>query len=200
MLGSWGKPHPSLPVLETPRLILRQMERSDAMDMYEYARLQETSRYLLWSPHPSPEYTRAYLSMIGRFYRKGQFFDWAVVDKNSGRMIGTCGFAKLDQKHQIGEIGYVLNPSYHGRGYATEAASAVIRYGFEVLGLNRIEGRYMVENIASRRVMEHCGLVFEGVLRESMMIKGRFRDIGMCALLASDYRTRNTVSPSSSTL
>jgi ribosomal-protein-alanine N-acetyltransferase len=126
--------------------------------------------------------------MIGRFYRKGEFFDWAVVEKASGKMIGTCGFARLEKNHRIGEIGYVLNPAYHGRGYATEAASAVIRYGFETLGLNRIEGRYMVENIASRKVMEHCGLVFEGVLRESMMVKGRFRDIGLCSLLLADYR------------
>ena len=188
MIRYFDKLRPSLPVLETPRLLLRQMERGDTADMYEYARLHETTRYLLWSPHPSPEYTRAYLTMIGRFYRKGEFFDWAIVEKESGRMIGTCGFARLEKNHRVGEIGYVLNPAYHGRGYATEAASAVIRYGFENLGLNRIEGRYMVENAASRRVMEHCGLVFEGVLRESMMVKGRLRDIGLCSLLLADYQ------------
>lgn len=192
MIRCFDKLRTALPILETPRLLLRQMERSDATDMYEYARLQETTRYLLWSPHPSPEYTRAYLTMIGRFYRKGQFFDWAVVEKASGRMIGTCGFTRLEQNHRVGEIGYVLNPAYHGRGFATEAASAVIRYGFETLELNRIEGRYMVENIASRKVMEHCGLVFEGVLRQSMMVKGRFRDIGLCSLLLTDYQARKT--------
>lgn len=190
MIRYFDKLRPSLPVLETPRLLLRPMERGDTADMYEYARLHETTRYLLWSPHPSPEYTRAYLTMIGRFYRKGEYFDWAVVEKESGRMIGTCGFSRLEKNHRVGEIGYVLNPAYHGRGYATEAASAVIRYGFEQLGLNRIEGRYMVENTASRRVMEHCGLVFEGVLRESMMVKGRFRDIGLCSLLLADYQRR----------
>lgn len=191
MIRYFEKLRPTLPVIETPRLILRQMERSDTADMYEYSRLSETTRYLLWNPHPSPEYTRTYLTMIGRFYRKGEFYDWAVVEKASGRMIGTCGFARLEQNHRVGEIGYVLNPAYHGRGYATEAASAVIRYGFETLGLNRIEGRYMVENIASRRVMEHCGLVFEGVLRQSMMVKGRFRDIGLCSLLRKDYNPQS---------
>lgn len=187
MLRYFDKLRPALPRLETERLILRPMERGDAADMYEYARLQETSRYLLWSPHPSPEYTRSYLAMIGRFYRKGQFFDWAVVEKASGRMIGTCGFSRLEHNHHIGEIGYVLNPAFHGKGYATEAAAAVIDYGFETMGLNRIEGRYMVENTASRRVMEHCGLTFEGILRQSMMVKGRYRDIGLCSLLLEDY-------------
>ncbi len=184
------KLRPSLPVLETQRLLLRPMERKDAADMYEYARLQETTRYLLWNPHPSVEYTRAYLTTMSRLYRKGQFFDWAVVEKATGKMIGTCGFARLEQNHRIGEIGYVLNPAYHGRKIATEAASAVIRYGFETLGLNRIEGRYMVENVASRRVMEHCGMTLEGVLRQSMMVKGRFRDIGLCSLLLADYQAR----------
>lgn len=190
MIGQFDKRKLPLPVLETERLILRRMERGDFADMYDYASREETCRYLLWNPHPSPEYTRSYLSMIGRYYRKGQFFDWAIVEKSCGRMIGTCGFSRLDDRHKIGEIGYVLSPSRHGRGYATEAAMAVIRYGFEQMGLNRIEGRYMVENTASRRVMEHCGLAFEGVLRQSMLVKGRYRDIGLCSLLREEYERR----------
>lgn len=189
-MGGWfGKRNTAsfLPCIETRRLLLRQMERSDADDMYDYARRQDTSRYLLWSPHPSLAYTRSYLTMIGRFYRKGQFFDWAVIEKVSGRMIGTCGFTRLSEQHHVGEIGYVLNPDYHGRGYATEAVRAVIDYGFGVLDLNRIEGRYMAENIPSRRVMERCGLTFEGIQREVMLVKGRYRDIGICALLKEEY-------------
>lgn len=178
---------PFLPRIETRRLLLRPMERGDADDMFDYARRQDTSRYLLWSPHPSIGYTRSYLAMIGRFYRKGQFFDWAIVEKASGRMIGTCGFTRLAEAHQMGEIGYVLNPDYHKKGYATEAVSAVIDYGFEVLELHRIEGRYMVENTPSRRVMERCGMLFEGIQRGAMLVKGSYRDIGICALLKEDY-------------
>ncbi|MBQ8381600.1 MAG: GNAT family N-acetyltransferase [Clostridia bacterium] len=185
----WGKRRAPafLPRLETKRLILRPMEAGDAADMFDYARRIDTTRYLLWHPHPSVEYTRSYLAMIGRLYRKGQFFDWAIVEKDSGRMIGTCGFTRLAKQHALGEVGYVLNPDYHGRGYATEAVRAVIAFGFENLELHRIEGRYMVENTPSRRVMERCGLSFEGVWRESMLVKGRYRDIGVCALLRDDY-------------
>ncbi len=181
------RPPVLLPVLETARLLLRPLAKEDAVDMFDYARRQDTSRFLLWSPHPSLAYTRSYLAMIGRFYRKGQFFDWAVVERSSGRMIGTCGFTRLAEQHKTGEIGYVLNPDYHGRGYATEAVEAVIRFGFETLELNRIEGRYMVENLPSRRVMERCGLAFEGIQRQSMLVKGRYRDIGLCALLREEY-------------
>ncbi len=189
-MGTWfGKRNTVsfLPRIETERLLLRPMERGDADDMFDYARRGDTSRYLLWSPHPSPAYTRSYLAMIGRFYRKGQFFDWAVVEKASGRMIGTCGFTRLTEQHHVGEIGYVLNPDFHKKGYATEAVRAVIEYGFRVLELHRIEGRYMAENAPSRRVMERCGLTFEGIQRGAMLVKGRYRDIGICALLKEDY-------------
>ncbi len=187
---AWFRPReiaPFLPRLETARLLLRPMEQRDAADMFDYARRADTTRYLLWDPHPSIGYTKSYLAMIGRFYRKGQFFDWAIVEKASGRMIGTCGFTNLAEKHRLGEVGYVLNPAYHGRGYATEAVGAIIAFGFETLELHRIEGRYMIENIPSRRVMERCGLLFEGIRRESMLVKGRYRDIGVCALLKEEY-------------
>lgn len=175
------------PVIETPRLILRKMEKQDSADMYEYACREETTRYLLWNPHPSINYTKSYLNMVQKMYRTGGYYDWAVIEKESGRMIGTCGFARLDDRHGIGEVGYVLNAAFRHHGYATEAASAVIEFGFRRLGLNRIEARYMVENTASRRVMEHCGMTYEGTLRQLMLVRGVYRDIGLCALLRQDY-------------
>lgn len=175
------------PIIETPRLILRRLEKRDSADMYEYSCREETTRYLLWSPHPSIGYTKSYLNMVQKMYRTGGYYDWAVIEKESGKMIGTCGFARLDERHSVGEIGYVLNKAFHHRGYAAEAAEAVIEFGFERLGLNRIEGRYMAENEASRHVMERCGMTFEGVLRQLMQVRGVYRDIGMCALLRSDY-------------
>ena len=186
MLRYWNSPK-YLPRLQTERLLLRPMERSDFVDLYDYARREDTSRYLVWTPHPSPDYTRNYLAMIARLYRKGQFFDWAIVERQSGRMIGTCGFTKLDLQNRVGEIGYVLNPTRHGRGYATEAVMRVLEYGFFELQLNRVEGRYMVENMPSRRVMERCGLTYEGVLRQSMLIKGVYRDIGICSIVREEY-------------
>ena len=186
MFRYWNQPK-ILPTLQTQRLLLRPMERSDFADMYDYARREDTSRYLVWTPHPSLEYTRNYLGYIAKLYRKGQFFDWAIVEKSSGRMIGTCGFTQLDLQHHVGEIGYVLNPTRHGRGYATEAVMRVLDYGFRELGLNRIEGRYMAENTPSRRVMERCGLSYEGVLRQSMLIKGVYRDIAICSIVYEEY-------------
>jgi len=175
------------PVLETPRLILRQMKITDTDDMYEYAQSQEITEYLLWRPHPSSDVTRRYLKSIQKLYRKGKMPDWALENKENGKMIGTCGFADIDENNFIGEVGYVLNKNYWGRGLAAEALSAVIDFGFKVLELQRIEARFMVGNGRSKRVMEKCGMNFEGILRSSMYVKDRFRDIGICSILRSEY-------------
>jgi RimJ/RimL family protein N-acetyltransferase len=81
----------------------------------------------------------------------------------------------------------VINPAYRGNGYACEALERVLKFGFEVLELNRIEAKYIVGNDASRRVMEKCGMKFEGVARQSMLIKGKYRDIGKYAILKSEF-------------
>ena len=177
-----------MPELETPRLILRAARVSDARDMFEYAKDPEVTRYLLWKPHPDESYTRSYLEYLAGRYRIGAHYEWVVADKETKRMIGTCGFASIDCANNCAELGYVLNPAYRGRGLILEAAQRVLQFGFCVLGLNRIEARYMVENTASLRVMEKLGMQFEGVAREGMLIKGLYRDIGKCAILAKDFR------------
>ena len=180
----------NIPELETPRLLLRRMKASDSADMYDYARRPEVSRYLLWRPHADVAYTRRYLEYLGGRYRIGAHYEWAVIDKKSDRMIGTCGFARVDTANNCAELGYVLHPDFHGQGIMTEAAERVLQFGFHVLGLNRIEARYMIENTPSRRVMDRLGMLFEGVQRSGMLVKGSYRDIATCAILAKDYRAR----------
>ena len=176
-----------MPKLQSERLWLRPMRVSDAEDMYCYAKRSDVTIYLLWSPHPSRSYTEEYLRYIEKRYRLGEFYDWAVVEKESGRMIGTCGFTRLDLSHNVGEIGYVLSPDFHGSGLGTEAAKRVLRFGFEVLGLHRIEVKFMQGNAASLRVSEKLGMQFEGYHRDAMFVKGQYRTIGMSAILAEDF-------------
>ncbi len=181
-----------LPKLQTSRLTLRAMCVSDADDMFRYASRRDVTEYLLWSPHPTKTYTTDYLKYIRGRYRLGEFYDWAVVEKESGHMIGTCGFTRLELPHNSGEIGYVLNPEYHGRGYGTEAAERVIRFGFEELGLHRIEAKFMEGNDASRHVMEKLGMTFEGYRRDGMLVKQRYRTIGICSVLREEYEQKKT--------
>ena len=178
------------PQLETERLLLRAMRVSDAPDMYDYAHRPDVTRYLLWNPHPDVGYTRRYLEYLAGRYRLGQFYDWALIHKADGRMIGTCGFVRFDMPHNAAEIGYVLNPDYRGQGLMPEAAERILQFGFSVLNLHRVEAHFMIENTASRQVMEKLGMTFEGVRREAMLVKGLYRDIGTCAILASEFRKK----------
>ncbi len=177
-----------MPVLETERLLLRPMRVSDASDMFEYAKNEEVTRYLLWRPHESVAYTRSYLEYLGGRYRIGGHYEWAMILKEEKKMIGTCGFANIDTANRVGELGYVLNPAYRGRELVLEAAREVLRFGFDVVQLHRVEARYMIGNDASRRVMDKLGMTFEGVRRESMLVKGVFRNIGTCSMLKGEFQ------------
>ena len=176
------------PVLFTERLMLRKMERFDSEDMFEYASLPETTEYLLWSPHPDLNYTRKYIALIGGQYKNCQFYAWAVCLRDGGKMIGTCGFTKLDAKNMCGEIGYVINPAYRGKGYAAEAAKKVMEFGFDDLALQRIEARYMIDNTASKRVMDKLKMQFEGVHRNAVQLRGEFVSVGVCSILRDEFK------------
>ena len=177
-----------MPELASERLLFRRMLLQDAEDMYAYASLPEVTRYLTWKEHPDLSYTKHYLAYISTRYRVGEFYDFSVICKEDGHMIGTCGFTRFDPANDAAEIGYVLNPAYWHRGYATEAVSLFLRFGFESLGLHRIEARFMKDNLPSRAVMEKCGMHFEGIFRGLMKIKGRYEDVGICAITAEDYK------------
>ena len=181
----------NMPTLRTKRLTLRKMMPSDTEDMFDYASRSEVTTFLLWSPHPDRSYTRQYLRYIKKRYASGEFFDWAVVENESGRMIGTCGFTRFDPSNNSAEIGYVLNPDFHGRGYGTEAAGRVLEYGFEELSLHRIEARFMKGNEASLHVMEKLGMTFEGYRRDGIFVKEKYRTIGVCAILEDEWYRKN---------
>ena len=177
----------NIPTLYTERLSLRAMHPIDAEDMFDYAKRPEVTKYLLWREHESISFTRDYLIYIGRRYALGDFYDWAIIDRESRKMIGTCGFTRFDLPNNSAEIGYVLNPEYHGKGYATEAAKIVMRFGFEELGLHRIEAKHMIGNDASHRVMEKLGMREEGTFKDSYYVRREYRTVTVCAILENEY-------------
>lgn len=176
-----------VPVLETRRLIMRKIVLSDYQDMYDYARRPETSRYLLWVPHSSPRYTKKYVAYLQGQYRDENFYDFALEEKASGKMIGTCGFTSFDLESNSAEIGYVLHPDYWGKGLAKEAVLRLMGFGFAELRLHRIFAKIMTENTASRRVAEKCGMRHEATHIDGMRIKGNYETIEVYAILAREF-------------
>ncbi len=177
-----------LPALETDRLILRPLRMGDAGDLYAYASDPEVSRHVLWDTHRSLTDSRQFLRAAIRQYRRGLPGSFAIVLKESGRMIGTIGFMWVNTDHKSAEVGYSLHRDYWNRGLMTEALRAVIAFGFDTLCLHRIEAQHETDNPASGQVMAHAGMRREGVLRQRLMNKGRYVDVALYAILRTDPR------------
>ncbi|HNT30147.1 MAG TPA: GNAT family N-acetyltransferase [bacterium] len=173
----------NLPTLETEHLLLRSMKLSDAEDMFDYAADEQVTRYLTWTPHQSVDDSRKFLEYVLSRYDKGEPENWGMELKESSTFIGTCGFMEIIREHNRAEIGYAMSRSYWGKGLMTEAVKAAINFGFETLGLNRIQARCDVPNIGSARVMEKAGMQYEGTLRQWDLIKGEYRDVKLYAVL-----------------
>ena len=182
------------PILECDRIILRKMDRSFADDMFEYASNPAVTKYLTWDVHPNRRFSYNYLGYVNSPHRTGEFFDWAITMRDSGKMIGTCGFTRFNFSSYSAEIGFVLNPKYWGYSIAPEASRRVIRFGFDTLELHRIEARYMENNIQSRRVMEKSGMTFEGIYRDMMLVRGQFVSVGVCSILRSEFNRNRIMS------
>ncbi len=176
----------ALPRLETERLSLRPLLRTDACDIYDYASDPEVARYVLWEPHKNLSDTRAYIRYVRGLYLHGLPGSWAVTLSDSGRVIGTIGFMYYSEANSSAEIGYSFARNVWNMGYATEALQAVIGSVFASLPLNRLEAQHDIRNPASGRVMEKCGMHMEGVLRQRIRNKGEFADVVLYSVLRSD--------------
>lgn len=176
----------SLPVLQTDRLILRPLRRKDAADIFSYASDPEVSRYVLWDPHRSVSETRSYIRYILALYRRGLPSSWAVVHRETGRVIGTIGFMWYSEANSSAEVGYSFSREFWNMGIATEALREVISSAFGSLPLNRLEAQHDIRNTASGRVMEKCGMRREGILRQRVKNKNEYIDTVLWSVLRSD--------------
>ena len=102
--------------------------------------------------------------------------------------MGNCGLRRKDDNDWEGDLGYELHPEHWGRGYATEAAFALVNFGFQELGLNRISSWCIADNDASARVLERLGFRQEGRLRRHQHFKGRWWDTLLYALLRDEWK------------
>lgn len=177
-----------LPVLETERLTLRKMRMSDGPDVYCYACDPEVARHVLWEAHRSLWETRSYIRYLLYQYRNGEPGSWAIVLKETGKVVGTIGYMGYSQDNSTVEVGYSLARAHWGKGLMTEALTAVIAETFRTLKLHRIEAMHFTDNPASGRVMAKCGMQHEGHMRQRICCKGIFRDVEMWAILRSDWK------------
>jgi ribosomal-protein-alanine N-acetyltransferase len=178
-----------LPTLHTERLVLEKLSVRHAEDMFEYSSREDVTEFLSWYPHRDIYDTREWIRKTKILYRRGVFCDWAMVLKSNGKMIGTAGFARFSPENNRVEIGYAMNRDYEGHGFMTEAVNAIIDLGFRRLGFNRIEALFMDGNLKSRAVMERCGMTYEGMLADYLIVKGKSRNMGICSITKNIFFT-----------
>ncbi|MFT5367202.1 MAG: ribosomal-protein-alanine N-acetyltransferase [Candidatus Latescibacterota bacterium] len=184
-----------LPPLKTERLLLRKVTQEDLDDFYAWASDPDVTEHVTWYAHTSPDETQEFINRILNRYKHAKIAPWAIVHRQSNQMIGLNGFCTWDIRHNRAELAYVLSKTYWGQGYVTEASQTIITFGFQNMNLNRIAARCRIPNIGSARVMEKCGLTYEGTLREVAFIKNEFVDLKYYAILKKDWLASHTDTP-----
>ncbi|MEO6912590.1 MAG: GNAT family N-acetyltransferase [Candidatus Baltobacteraceae bacterium] len=149
--------------IETPRLLIRKWMPGDAADLSQIYGDPETMRHIPSGPL-DPEQTRAAIAKMSDDDERGEFGPWPVILKETGKLIGECGLQYLDRTPEV-EVGWVLADAVRGNGYATEAAAAVLEFGFSALSLPRIVAIVAPENRASIAVVNRLHMWFDRVAR-----------------------------------
>jgi len=175
------------PQLKTERLILRGFRMSDADRLSLLAGAFEIADTTLRIPHPYEKHlAEKWISEHPQRYKEKRSVHLAITLIENNVLIGSISLMHINHKHLHAELGYWIGKKYWNRGYATEAGLAVIQYGFEALGLNRIHAHCFSRNQASARVLQKMRMTHEGTLRQHIRKWDKFEDIDMFAILKSE--------------
>ena len=174
--------------LVTERLVLREFVEADWPAVLAYQRDPLYLCYYPWTDR-TPADARVFVDMFLEWQREEprRRFQLAITRKEDGGLIGNCGLRRKPDNDWEADIGYELDPRYWGRGYSTEAALAMVSFGFRELGLDRISSWCIADNAASARVLERLGFRQEGRLRRNEHFKGRWWDTLFYGLVRDEW-------------
>ena len=185
--------HKGTIVFETARLLLRPFTLEDAQELFTNCFDSQKMRTFLPAikPQDSAEDSRVMLESIVSGYVNPNYYYWAIVPKALGQVIGSLmlHLTPRDELHGRVEVGYYLGEPFWGQGYASEALAAALDFCFDQVGFTRVFAIYDVVNGASGRVLEKCGMKYEGRLRGAISNKdGTFADVYIYGIIAADRK------------
>lgn len=179
------------PPYATERLTLRPFLRGDQDQYTAYHALPEVYRYLYAEAPSGTSLDDQFETVLGsRFERDGDVLRFAVARQEDGVVIGEVLLKMASRDSLQGEVGYIFNPAFAGRGYATEAVAAMLRVGFDTIGFHRIFARLDASNSGSVGVVERLGLRREAHLIQNDRFDGRWGDEYVYAMLGAEWGER----------
>ena len=173
--------------LETPRFKLRKIEPGDIETLHSYWSDDIVTEYMATSFNALEE-SKNMVDLLNSLPETNEGRRWAIVDKSSGVVLGSCGYHNVKADHKRAEVGYEIGQKYWGQGVMQEVMRAVLQHCFETLGFNRIEAFVTAGNSRSVQTLEKLGFKAEGVLREYEYTKGGFQDQVVLALLRREWK------------
>lgn len=177
------------PALHTARLVLRAFTLDDGPAVQRYAGRKEISDTTLTIPHPYPDgAAEAWIQTHRSAWELRSNVSYAI-DTIEGEFVGCIGMS-LSFDHQRAELGYWIRTESWGLGYATEAAQAMVAFGFLHLHLHRIQAHHMERNPSSGRVMQKLGMRFEGMMRDAIRKGDHFENTAVYAILVDEWRAQ----------
>ena len=175
------------PALSTQRLLLRELTLADAPAVQQLRSDPEVMQYINRPLTQTLEEAEAWVNMIISAQAKDDGITWCIcLNEAPGVHVGSIGFWRLEKENHRAELGYMLEPAFHGKGFMYEALEAVLKYGFEVLGLHSVEAQIDPRNVASAALLKKAGFIQEGYFRENYYLRGQFADTAVYSLLQRD--------------
>lgn len=176
--------------LRTERLLLRPLTRADAVPMLGYKSDAESVRYVPYGPLTLAEIEERIATRWAgtRFEKEGDGICLGIEERETGRLVGDVVLMWRSENDREGEVGYILDPAFSGRGYATEAVAALLDLGFDGWGLHRIIARIDERNTASAGVVERLGFRREARFVESSWFKDEWTTLLIFAQLEGERR------------
>lgn len=178
------------PMIETERMILREVTNEDADDMFKYLSDPDVVKHMGLAVFQTVEDVWDEIGWYRSILENGTGIRWGITLKDSGKVIGSCGFLNMLAKHYRAEVGFELSKDYWGKGIASEALEAVVKYGYHHFPLERIEALIEPANLPSQKLVEKLGFSREGLLRHYEFTCGKFDDLYMYSILKEDLNIK----------
>ncbi len=182
-----------LPALESERVLLRPVSLNDTKDIFELLSEPEVVRYTRYEHLKKITDAQIFIRQILACYQSNSPSLWGLCHKSRGKVIGLAGFVTWSISDARAELSSLLSKSFWGQGYSSEATLRMLLFGFDVMGLNRIEAHCMPENDAACKVLEKVGMTYEGTLRDIHFLRGKYYTLRLYSILRSEWEAQHNM-------